>query len=68
MRKVVQSVATKKFLTHTGGWTPDIHNAADFFDPFQVRAAMETFKLRRVQLYYVFLDNSECDYNFAVPL
>src|SRR5512143_2895303 len=32
MRKLLQSRATKKFLTVTGGWTRDIHRAADLID------------------------------------
>ncbi len=68
MRKLLQSRATKKFLTVAGGWTRDIHRAADFIDTHQIRAAIVTFKLTRVQLYYLFHNDSECDYNFAVPL
>jgi hypothetical protein len=68
MRKLVRSKVTRRFLTESGGWTPQVRDAAEFADFSHALGAVERFELRDVELYYLFSDKGPSGYDFCITL
>jgi hypothetical protein len=51
LRKHIRSKATKAFVTDDGHWTNQLQSAASFLNPELASEAVQSFKLREVELY-----------------
>ena len=68
MRKLIRSKATKEFLTRDGTWTVDYHQAAIFEDQVRAFAVKRDLQLTGVEIYYLFGEKPDAQYDFAVAL
>jgi hypothetical protein len=68
MSKLVRSKATSQFLTIHGLWTDKIENAARFANQLLAQAAVHTFGLHNVELYYLFDEQATSQYDFTISL
>jgi hypothetical protein len=68
MSKLIRSKATKQFLTIKGLWTDKLQNAARFADRPLALAAVQTFCLHNVELYYLFDEQATSRYDFTISL
>ena len=68
MFKLIRSNATRHFLTTDGRWTRKVANAARFPEESLLRAAVEKFQLRDVELYYLLWEGATSQFDFAIPL
>jgi len=68
MRRLIRCKTTKAFLTQDRTWTQDVREAADFHDQSRALELKRQLRLNDIELYYLFGDEPNAQYDFAFPL